>query len=259
MNDDPSKKSEAPHAPPKGNQRLDQLLFDQGLAESRTRAQALIMAGRVLVAGQRVDKPGQRVSLAAEITVKASDNEFVSRGALKLGTALEAFGVDPTDAVVLDVGISTGGFSDLLLQRGARKVFGVDVGKGQVAWKLRNDPRVVLFEECNFRHFDPAALGELVDLVVMDVSFISLRLLLPVVQRCVKPGAVVLPMVKPQFELGPAKVGKGGVVREEALRMEAVEGIRAFAVELGFECLGFTSSNTPGPKGNLEYFLHLRA
>jgi 23S rRNA (cytidine1920-2'-O)/16S rRNA (cytidine1409-2'-O)-methyltransferase len=235
------------------------LLFDRGLADSRTRAQALIMAGRVLVAGQRVDKPGHRVALEAEVTLKASDNEFVSRGALKLATALEVFGLDPAGAVVLDVGISTGGFTDLLLQRGAAKVFGVDVGKGQVAWKLRSDPRVVLFEECNFRHFDPAQLGELVDLVVMDVSFISLRLLLPVVQRCVKPGAVVLPMVKPQFELGPAKVGKGGVVRDEALRMEAVDGIRVFAQELGFQCLGFTATNTPGPKGNMEFFLHLLA
>ena len=238
-------------------ERLDRLLVRRGLVETRQRAQALIMAGQVLVNEVPATKAGQPVPDGVTIRIK-KQLRYVSRGGLKLETALDAFSVDPAGATVLDVGISTGGFSDCLLQRGAERVIGVDVGKGQLAWSLRTDPRVTLVEGTNFRFFDPASLDAPVNLIVIDVSFISLALILPVAVRCMAPGAVCLPMVKPQFELGPGEVGKGGVVRDPADRERAVAKVRSMAAYLGLECLGVAPAGVPGPKGNQEFFLHLR-
>jgi 23S rRNA (cytidine1920-2'-O)/16S rRNA (cytidine1409-2'-O)-methyltransferase len=240
-------------------QRLDLLLVERGLAPSRQKAQAMILAGTVLVADRVVAKAGEAVPCEAEIRLKGDPLPHVSRGGLKLEHALSTFAVAVEGLVALDVGISTGGFTDCLLQRGAVKVFGVDVGTAQVAWKIRQDPRVVLFERTNFRHFDPAGLGELVDLAVVDVSFISLVHILPVVLKCVKPGASVLPLVKPQFEVGKGEVGARGVVREPEKRLAAVERIAQFAVSLGFVEKGRTESPVPGPEGNREWFLWLGA
>jgi len=237
--------------------RIDVLLVELGLAPSRQKAQALILAGEVLANDRPVAKPGDLVSPDASIRVRNDPVPYVSRGGVKLAGALDAFGISPAGLVCLDVGISTGGFTDCLLQRGAVKIFGIDVGRGQLAWKLRQDPRVVLFEDTNIRHFDPAALGQQVDLAVVDVSFISLTLVLPVVFHALKPGGTCLPMVKPQFEVGKGQVGKGGVVRDEAKRLAAVERVKAFAAGLGFEVKGTAQSPLPGPSGNVEYFLWL--
>ena len=236
--------------------RLDILVTELGLASSRHKAQALIMAGQVLVEGKLGIKSGQLVGRDSRIEVRG-ELKYVSRGGLKLEPVLDVFEIDPAGMRVLDVGISTGGFSDCLLQRGAISVVGVDVGRGQLAWKLRTDPRVKLFEKANFRHFDPASLETPVDLAVIDVSFISLKLILPVVARCLAPGGTCLPMVKPQFELGRGEVGKGGVVRVPADRTRAVDGIAEFALSSGFTVLGRTAAGIAGPKGNQEYFLHL--
>ena len=245
-------KSEKP-----ARERLDQALVRRGLVDSRQKAQALIMAGKVLVDDTPATKSGQQVADGVPIRLK-EQLRFVSRGGLKLEAALDAFEIDPTGAHVLDVGISTGGFSDCLLQRGAATVTGVDVGRGQLAWSLRTDERVTLFEATNFRSFDPGTLANPADLVVIDVSFISLALILPVAAQCMAPGGICLPMVKPQFELGPGEVGKGGVVRDPDARERAVDKVRALAERLGFDCLGVAPAGVPGPKGNQEYFLHLR-
>jgi len=237
--------------------RLDQTLVAQGLAPSRERARALILAGKVEVNGQRADKAGQGVPDGAVVTLRQPDHPYVSRGGLKLEGALEDLELDVSGMVVLDVGASTGGFTDCLLQRGARRVFGVDVGYGQVAYELRNDDRVTLFERTNFRHFDPGLLDERPDLCVADASFISLTRLLDRIKECLAPGGTLLAMVKPQFELDRKRIGKGGVVRDDALRAEAVERVRAAAEALGFRVLGQCDSQLPGPKGNREVFLYL--
>jgi 23S rRNA (cytidine1920-2'-O)/16S rRNA (cytidine1409-2'-O)-methyltransferase len=229
----------------------------QGLAPTRQRARALIMAGSVLVDDRPVDKPGTTVPVGARLRLRGNPIPYVSRGGLKLVHALDEFSVDPTGLWVLDVGISTGGFTDCLLQRGAARVFGVDVGRGQVAWSIRQRAEVVLFEGTNVRHFDVSNLGGPVDLVVADVSFISLTLVLPVIWAALRPGGVALPMVKPQFEVGRAEIGKKGVVRDIGKRQEAVDRVRESACGLGFECLGQATSPAPGPKGNVEFFLHL--
>jgi 23S rRNA (cytidine1920-2'-O)/16S rRNA (cytidine1409-2'-O)-methyltransferase len=240
-------------------QRLDLLLVELGLAPSREKARAMIMAGAVLADDRPIDKAGTLVPTDADVRIKGQPLPFVSRGGLKLRHALDEFKINVEGLTALDVGISTGGFTDCLLQRGAAKVFGIDVGVAQVDWKIRTDPRVVLFEGANVRHFDPAKLGEPVDLAVVDVSFISLVLVLPVVVRAVKPGGLLLPMVKPQFEVGKGEVGKRGVVRDEAKRLAAVEKIARFsASDLGLEVAGRTPSPLPGPEGNVEYFLLLR-
>lgn len=237
--------------------RLDQLLVERGLAESRAKAQALIRAGLVFVDGQRRDKPGTRVPEGAEIRV-VSGPRYVSRGGEKLAAALDAFGIDPAGKVCLDVGASTGGFTDCLLQRGARKVYAVDVGKGLLHWRLRSDPRVVVREGVNARYLRREDIGEPVDLVTVDVSFISLRLVLPPLRRIVRPEGDVIVLVKPQFEAGRGKVGKGGVVRDPRVHREVVEGIARFAVdELGWAVAGALRSPLTGPAGNVEFFLHL--
>lgn len=243
-------------------ERIDRLLVERGLAPSRERAQALLLAGLVVADERRVDKPGQRVPRDAALRLKGDDNPYVSRGGLKLAGALTDLGVDPAGRVVLDVGASTGGFTDCVLQRGAALVYAVDVGHGQLAWKLQQDPRVVSVERTNVRLWDGALPGgghlggRPPDLVVVDASFISLRLLLPNI-RALAPDAVVVALVKPQFEVGRENVGKGGVVRDDALRREAVADVVAAAAEIGYRSVGTADSSVPGPRGNVEIFVHL--
>ncbi len=244
-----------------GRRRIDLLLVERGLAATRSRAQALVMAGAVVAGEARVDKPGQLVDPDLPIRIKedAAPRRYVSRGALKLERALEVFPVDPAGKVCADLGASTGGFTDLLLQRGAARVHAVDVGYGQLHARLRADPRVVVRERQNARHLDAAALGEPVDLVTGDLSFISLRLILPAVRALLRPGGEAVLLVKPQFEVGRGEVGKGGVVRDEGRRRAALEAVQAAAVGLGFEVVGATESPIEGPAGNREWLLVLRA
>lgn len=230
----------------------------RGLAPTRAAAQGLILAGRVLLCGDVCTKCGAAVREGAEIGLADAVRPFVSRGGGKLSGALDDFGIDPAGLAAIDVGASTGGFTDCLLRRGAARVYAVDVGERLLDARLLLDPRVVSLEKVNFRHASPDLLPEPVPLAVVDVSFISLRLILPVLPRFLSPGADVLPLVKPQFEVGKGRVGRGGVVRDESLRREAVEGVAAFARGTGYEVLGEAESRLPGPKGNREVFLHLR-
>ena len=218
----------------KHKERLDVLLVERGLAESRSRAQAVIMAGEVYVNGQKADKAGMDVPLEAEVEVRGNVCPYVSRGGLKLEKALRDFGVDPTGYVCSDSGASTGGFTDCLLQQGASKVFAIDVGYGQLAWKIRSDPRVVVMERTNIRYVTPENLGEALDLSVVDVSFISLRIVLPAIQKLLKPTGQVLCLIKPQFEAGKENVGKKGVVRDPAVHEQVLRDFVALAAELGF-------------------------
>lgn len=234
--------------------RLDIVLVARDLAPNRSRAQALVLAGRVHVNGQRVDKPGTSVPHDAPLEVTQS-TDYVSRGGHKLSGALDSLGIDPSGLLVLDAGASTGGFTDVLLQRGALKVYAVDVGYGQLDWRLRNDPRVVVMERTNVRHLKE--LPEPPALVTADLSFISLTLVLPAFARCLTPAAEALLMVKPQFELSRNEVGRGGVVRDDTLRIKAVDRVAAAASELGFLERGRSESSLAGPKGNREIFLHL--
>lgn len=213
------------------------------------------MAGEVWVDGVRVDKPGTMIGGASTIEVRGAGIPFVGRGGLKLAAALEHWKISATGATALDVGASTGGFTDCLLQRGARHVTAIDVGYGQFAWSLRQDPRVTLIERTNIRHFRPEQLGHAADIAVVDVSFISLRLVLPAVAPLVRPGGRILALVKPQFEVGKGAVGKGGVVRDPAQRRAAVESIRTTGIAMGLACHGECESPLPGPKGNREVFL----
>jgi 23S rRNA (cytidine1920-2'-O)/16S rRNA (cytidine1409-2'-O)-methyltransferase len=245
-------------APSANRERLDKLLVSRGLEESRERAQRRILAGEVVVDQHRVDKPGTLVRLDAEITLSGEQNAYVSRGGLKLEAALDHWQLDVHDLDAADIGASTGGFTDCLLQRGARGVLAIDVGYGQFAWKLRQDPRVRLLERTNVRALDPEPLRTTIDLAAIDVSFISLRLVLPNVLAMMRHGGRILPLVKPQFEVGKHRIGTGGVVRDPQLRREAVDGIRDFAVDLGLVYLGALLSPVIGPKGNREFFLHLQ-
>ena len=241
-------------------QRIDVLLVERGLAESRTKAQALVMAGAVVVGEARVDKPGALIDPSLPIRLKEdATSRYVSRGALKLERALEAFPVDPAGKTCADLGASTGGFTDLLLQRGAARVYAVDVGYGQLHPRLRADPRVVVRERENARLLDAEKLGERVDLVTGDLSFISLRLVLPAMKAILRPGGHALLLVKPQFEVGRGEVGQGGVVRDDAKRLAALEAVAGAARELGFEVLGHAESPIEGPAGNREWLLALRA
>jgi 23S rRNA (cytidine1920-2'-O)/16S rRNA (cytidine1409-2'-O)-methyltransferase len=238
-------------------QRLDVRILELGLAQSRERARALILAGKVDVNGQKADKAGTLIGEGDAVTLREEDHPYVSRGALKLVHALDTFGVDPAGRVALDVGASTGGFTDVLLRRGAKKVFAIDVGYGQLAWSLRSDPRVVVIERQNIRHLDPTKIGETADLAVIDTSFISLTLVLPKVQSLLAPASPIIALVKPQFEVGPKDVGKGGVVRDPVKRLAAIEKIVAFAAENGLKVKGRTESPILGPAGNVEFLLHL--
>ena len=241
-------------------ERLDKLVVDRGLAPTRARAQALILAGKVTVAGQVMTKAGSTFAADAEVALREADHPYVSRGALKLVAALDTFAIDPTGAVCLDIGASTGGFTDLLLRRGASKVYAIDVGYGQLAWSLRQDPRVVVLERVNVRELEPARVPEPCDLAVIDVSFISLTLVLPRVAELLRPpaGKSVLALVKPQFEAGREHVGKGGVVRDPAARQGAIDKVANWAAAHGFTVGGTVESPIHGPAGNVECFLHLR-
>ena len=239
-------------------ERIDKLLVDRGAVDSRERARRLVMAGAVRVGDRVVDKPGTLVPIDAAIVVTGDDIPYVSRGGLKLQGALDAFGTPVADRVVLDVGASTGGFTDCVLQRGARAVIAVDVGYGQFAWSLRQDPRVTLLERTNIRGLSAAALPDTPDLAVIDVAFISLRLVLPVVVGVLAPGGDIVALVKPQFEVGKGQVGSGGVVRDPALQAAAVAAVRQCAQDLALACLAECESPIVGPKGNREFFLALR-
>ena len=241
----------------KHKERLDVLLVSLGLAESRAKAQATIMAGEVYVNGQKADKSGMEVDITSNVEVRGSACPYVSRGGLKLEKALRNFGVDPTGYVCSDSGASTGGFTDCLLQQGASKVFAIDVGYGQLAWKIRNDPRVVVMERTNIRYVTPEDLGQPLDLSVIDVSFISLSLVLPVVKTLLKPTGQVLCLIKPQFEAGKDKVGKKGVVRDPAVHEEVLQNFIALAKSLGFTIRNLTFSPVKGPEGNIEFLAHL--
>jgi 23S rRNA (cytidine1920-2'-O)/16S rRNA (cytidine1409-2'-O)-methyltransferase len=237
-----------------GRQRLDERMVADGLTETRSRAQSLIRAGRVLVDDTPVDKPGTPIRSDARVRVRGKDRRFVSRGGDKLAGALEDLGFDPIGRDCLDIGASTGGFTDCLLQSGARHVVAVDVGYGQLDARLRADPRVTVMERTNARHLDASALDPRPDLVVIDVSFISVRLLLPVLAEQL-PVAELLIMVKPQFEVGRERVGKGGVVRDPELRAAAVADVKQCAEELGWTAVGEAESRLTGPKGNQEIFV----
>lgn len=238
-------------------ERLDVLMVQRGLAETRAKAQAIIMSGDVYIANQKVDKAGTLLDPETEIEVRANACPYVSRGGLKLEKALNFFGVDPTGFVCSDSGASTGGFTDCLLQKGARKVFAIDVGYGQLAWKLREDPRVVCMERTNIRYLTPEQLGEPLDLSVVDVSFISLRIVLPAIRALLKPAGQVLCLIKPQFEAGKEKVGKKGVVRDPATHLEVLEQFWALAKSLEFTICNLTYSPVKGPEGNIEFLAHL--
>lgn len=238
--------------------RLDQLVFDRGLTESRERAKTSVMLGLVSVNGQRVDKPGTPVDESAALELKGEAIPYVSRGGLKLEKALKIFDFDPTGLVCIDCGASTGGFTDVLLKNGAKKVFAVDVGYGQLAWSLRCDERVVNMERTNIRYVTPEILGEAADLAVMDLSFISVRLVLPVVHELVKDGAFVICLIKPQFEAGREKVGKKGVVREKSTHIEVVRAFLDFAPTADYTPLDLGYSPIRGPEGNIEYLALLR-
>ena len=241
----------------KVKKRLDVLLVEHGYAETRTKAQAIIMSGLVYVAGQKADKPGVSYEENISIEVRTGGCPYVSRGGLKLEKALRDFGVDPTGYVCSDSGASTGGFTDCLLQQGASKVFAIDVGYGQLDWKIRSDPRVVVMERTNVRYVTPEDLGEPLDLSVIDVSFISLRIVLPVIKTFLKPTGQVLCLIKPQFEAGKEKVGKKGVVRDPAIHKEVLDDFVALTQEIAFKILGLTFSPVKGPEGNIEFLAHL--
>jgi 23S rRNA (cytidine1920-2'-O)/16S rRNA (cytidine1409-2'-O)-methyltransferase len=240
----------------KTKDRLDRIILDRGLVKSRERARALIMEGKVFVNGTKVQKAGSAVADDAEILLK-EDLPYVSRGGLKLEAALDFFRVDPAGKVVMDVGCSTGGFTDCVLKREAKKVYAIDVGYGQFDWSLRKDPRIVLLEKTNIRYLDREKIPDAVDLVVVDVSFISLLNVLPKVREFLADAGQVLALVKPQFEVGKGMVGKGGIVREESRRLAAAEEVREGAEKLGYNTKGLFESPVRGQKGNREYFLYL--
>jgi 23S rRNA (cytidine1920-2'-O)/16S rRNA (cytidine1409-2'-O)-methyltransferase len=239
-------------------ERLDKLLVEKGMAQTRERARALIMAGKVAVEGKRVDKPGAQIDAEAQLQLQAEDFPYVSRGGKKLEWALKAFGIDPKGMVVMDVGASTGGFTDCVLQKGARKVYAVDVGYGQLAWKLRKDPSVVNLERRNIRYLQRKEVEEEVDLILIDTSFISVEKFLSRLLEFLQKGGSILSLIKPQFEVGKGEVGKGGVVREAALHQEVIERISKFSRSLGMKVLGVIESPLLGPKGNKEFFIYLK-
>ena len=242
----------------KNKKRLDVLLTEAGYADTRSKAQAIIMSGNVYVNGQKADKPGISYEESVQIEVRGASCPYVSRGGLKLEKALRDFGVKPEGFVCSDSGASTGGFTDCLLQQGASKVFAIDVGYGQLDFKIRNDPRVVVMERTNIRYVTPEQIGEPLDLSVIDVSFISLKIVLPAIKALLKSeSGQVLCLIKPQFEAGKEKVGKKGVVREPETHKEVLDNFVALADELGFTILGLTFSPVKGPEGNIEFLGHL--
>jgi 23S rRNA (cytidine1920-2'-O)/16S rRNA (cytidine1409-2'-O)-methyltransferase len=239
--------------------RADQLLVEQGLAESRAKAQALILAGLVSIAGRRVDKPGTPLAEDSELTLAGRDHPWVSRGGVKLAFALDHFAIDPAGMVALDIGASTGGFTDVLLTKGAARIHTVDVGRGQLAWKLRQDPRVVVHEGINARYLSRAEIAEPIDLVTCDASFIGLATLLPAPLALAAEQAALVALIKPQFEAGPGDVGKGGVVRDPAIHRAVCERVAAWlGAQPGWHVVGIADSPITGPAGNREFLLYAR-
>jgi 23S rRNA (cytidine1920-2'-O)/16S rRNA (cytidine1409-2'-O)-methyltransferase len=243
---------------PKLKERLDRLLVDRGLVATRERGRALIMAGQVLIDDRVADKPGHLVPVSAGIRIKGEVLPYVSRGGLKLAKALDEFGIDVTGLSAIDVGASTGGFTDCLLQRGAARVIAVDVGYGQLAWKLRQDPRVICREKTNIRHLTCEELPFRADLAVIDASFISLDKVLPATLQLLQDDAMIIALIKPQFEVGKGEVGKGGVVRDPAKHQAVLDAVQGSALGLGLTVLGLTESPILGPKGNREFLIWLR-
>ncbi len=238
--------------------RLDVALVDRGLVESRSKAQALIMAGKVFSGETKLDKPGTPVAEDKPLEVRGADHPWVSRGGLKLVQALDRFAIDPAGVTAIDVGASTGGFTDVLLSRGAAKVYAVDVGHGQLAWKLRGDPRVVVMEKTNARYLTSAEIPDPIGLVVCDASFIGLETVLPAALVLATPGAFLAALIKPQFEVGKGRVGKGGVVRDAALHEEVCARITAWLPGQGWTVLGIVESPILGPEGNKEFLIGAR-
>ena len=238
--------------------RLDQYLVQHGLIQSRERAKAMIMSGVVFVNEQKVDKAGEMIKEDAKVEVRGHDIGYVSRGGLKLEKAMQCFPLTPKGKVCMDIGASTGGFTDCMLQNGAKKVYSIDVGYGQLAWKLRNDPRVVNLERTNMRKVTREQVPDEIDFFSVDVSFISLKLILPVARQLMSENAQAVCLIKPQFEAGREKVGKKGVVRDPAVHVEVVRKIFDFCLENGFDVLNLDYSPIKGPEGNIEYLIHLR-
>lgn len=238
--------------------RLDVMLVERGLAESREKAKAIIMSGIVYVDGEKEDKAGSNFPETAKIEVRGKTLKYVSRGGLKLEKAMEVFPIELGGKVCMDVGSSTGGFTDCMLQNGAVKVYSVDVGYGQLAWKLRQDERVVVMEKTNIRYVKPEDIEELVDFASVDVSFISLSKVLPPLRDLLKDEAEVVCLIKPQFEAGREKVGKKGVVRDKSVHVEVIENVLGYAEEAGFNVLGLDFSPVKGPEGNIEYLMHIK-
>ena len=238
--------------------RLDQLVFDLGLAESRERAKTTVMSGLVFVNGQRADKPGMQVSPDVNVEVKGTALPYVSRGGLKLEKALKVFPIDVNGKVCIDCGASTGGFTDVLLKNGAAKVYSVDVGYGQLAWSLRNDERVVNMERTNIRYISSEQIPEPLDICVMDLSFISVKLVLPAVCALLKDDGELICLIKPQFEAGREEVGKKGVVRDKAVHLSVIESVLSFAPTVGMTVMGLDFSPIKGPEGNREYLCYMK-
>jgi 23S rRNA (cytidine1920-2'-O)/16S rRNA (cytidine1409-2'-O)-methyltransferase len=238
-------------------ERLDKLLVDKGLVQSRERAKTIILSGMVMVSDRVVDKVETLVERDSRIRVKGRDHPYVSRGGLKLAQALRGFQVDPKGKVAMDIGASTGGFTDCLLQKGAKKVYAVDVGYGQLAWKLRHDPRVVNLERKNIRYLKPQEIGQKVDLVVIDTSFISVEKFLPTILPMVQEEGEIVALLKPQFEVGKGEVGKGGVVRDKRKHQQVLDRISRFSKSIGLKVRGTMESPLLGPKGNKEFFIYL--
>jgi 23S rRNA (cytidine1920-2'-O)/16S rRNA (cytidine1409-2'-O)-methyltransferase len=238
--------------------RIDRILVERGLVESRTRAQALILAGQVLVREQRVDKPGQLIDTAAEIRLKGEEQRYASRGGLKLEAALREFNIDPTGKNVIDIGASTGGFTDCLLQQGASQVWAVDVGHNQLAWRLRQDPRVVILERVNARKLDPGSFPVLFELATIDVSFISLSKIFPALRPCLTDSADCIALVKPQFEVGKGEVGRGGIVTDAAKHRRVLREVNGSALSAGFHPVALIESPILGAEGNREFLMHTK-
>ena len=239
--------------------RLDVALVERGLVETRSKAQALIMAGKVFTQEQKLEKPGYQVKAETPLEVRGQEHPWVSRGGLKLVQGLDEFNIDPTDMIAIDVGASTGGFTDVLLTRGAAKVYAVDVGQGQLAWKLRSDDRVVVLEKTNARYLDESHIPDAINIVVCDASFIGLRTVLPAAMARVVAGGYLVALIKPQFEVGRGRVGKGGVVREPELHQEVCHMIEAWLTDLpDWSPLGLTTSPIKGPEGNIEFLIVAR-
>jgi 23S rRNA (cytidine1920-2'-O)/16S rRNA (cytidine1409-2'-O)-methyltransferase len=239
-------------------ERLDKLLVAKGIVQSRERARALIMAGRVVVEGEVIEKPGAQIHVEAPLQLRGEDSPYVSRGGGKLEGALKTFGFDPKGMVVMDVGASTGGFTDCILQKGAQKVYTIDVGYGQLAWKLQRDPRVINLERRNIRYLQREEIQEEIDLILVDTSFISVEKFFPSLLKFLKEGGTILSLIKPQFEVGKGEVGKGGVVRDGSLHQKVIDRISKFSREIGLRVVGVTESPLLGPKGNKEFFIYLK-